>query len=99
MADKRLLQVFISYNGGNNGPKIFEVNSDSEKNLICSCPGFESKNTCKHVALIESRIAKNNGVYQFDFSKKITQEELREAMKTEKSFRDLIIKYAKVEVY
>lgn len=99
MSDKRLLQIFITYKSGNTGPGIFEVNSDKEKNLICNCPGFESKNSCKHTALIESRIARNNGVYQFDFSKKITSDELREAMKTEKSFRELVLKYGKVEVY
>jgi len=99
MADKRLLQIFITYSEGKTGPSIFEVNSDKEKNLICNCPGFKSKDNCKHVALIESRISKNNGVYQFDFSKKVTAEELREAMKTETSFRELVIKYGRVEVY
>jgi hypothetical protein len=99
MSDKRLLQIFLTYTPGKLGPGIFEVNSDKEKNLICNCPGFQSKNSCKHTALIESRIAKNNGVYQFDFSKKITAQELRDAMKTEKAFRELVIMYGKVEVY
>jgi hypothetical protein len=99
MSDKRLLQIFLTYTPGKLGPGIFEVNSDKEKNLICNCPGFQSKNSCKHTALIESRIAKNNGVYQFDFSKKITAQELRDAMKTEKDFRELVIMYGKVEVY
>jgi hypothetical protein len=99
MKDKRLLQVFISPTSSNPGPGIFEVSSDSERNLLCNCPGFVSKNSCKHTALVESRIEKNKGIYQFDFSNKVTPEQLKEAMKTEESFRQLVLKYGKVEVY
>lgn len=99
MTDKRLLQVFLSLQSDNPGPGIFEVSSDPNKKLLCTCPGFASKDSCKHTALVESRIAKNNGVYQFDFSKKITTEELKEAMKTEESFRQLVLMHGKVEVY
>jgi hypothetical protein len=99
MTDKRLLQVFLSLQSDNPGPGIFEVSSDQEKKLLCTCPGFAAKNSCKHTALVEIRIAKNNGVYQFDFSKKVTPEELKKAMRTEESFRDLVIMHGKVEVY
>ena len=99
MKDKRLLQIFLTNQSDNPGPGIFEVSSDSDKNLICTCPGFASKTSCKHTALIESRIEKNNGVYQFDFSVKVTKEELSKAMRTEQTFRDLVLKYGKVEVY
>ena len=99
MTDKRLLQVFLTNQSDNPGPGIFEVSSDSQKNLICTCPGFASKTSCKHTALIESRIQKNNGVYQFDFSTKVTKEELAKAMLTEEAFRELVLRYGKVEVY
>jgi len=99
MKDKRLLQVFLTNQSDNPGPGIFEVSSDSDKKLICTCPGFASKTSCKHTALIESRIQKNNGVYQFDFSVKVTKEELATAMQTEHAFRELVLKYGKVEVY
>jgi len=97
--DTRLLQIFLSYQSDYPGPSIFEVSSDQNKNLLCSCPGFKVKKTCKHVALIESRISKNNGVYQFEFSERITNDELRRAMKDEKSFRELVIRFGKIEVY
>ena len=99
MTEKRLLQVFLTNQSDNPGPGIFEVSSDSNKNLLCTCPGFASKSSCKHTALIESRIQKNNGVYQFDFSTKVSKEELATAMLTEQDFRNLVLKYGKVEVY
>jgi len=102
MTDKRLLQVFLtnlSDRADSPGPGIFEVSSDKNKNLICTCPGFASKNSCKHTALIESRIERNNGVYQFDFSSKVTKEELATAMLSEQTFRELVLKHGKVEVY
>jgi hypothetical protein len=99
MTEKRLLQIFLTNQSDNPGPGIFEVSSDSNKNLLCTCPGFASKNSCKHTALIESRIQRNNGVYQFDFSTKVSKEELATAMLTEKDFRELVLKHGKVEVY
>ena len=97
--DTRLLQVFLSYQSDYPGPSIFEVSSDQYKNLLCNCPGFKVKKSCKHVALVESRISKNNGVYQFDFSERVTAAELREAMKSQETFRALVIKFGKIEVY
>lgn len=99
MSDTRLLQVFLTNSSEYPGPAIFEVSSDPQKNLLCNCPGFKVKESCKHTALIESRIARNNGVYAFDFYEKVTNSELREAMKSEKAFRELVIKYGKIEVY
>lgn len=38
-------------------------------------------------------------MYPFDFSDKVSTEQVRAAMKTEQTFREFIIKYAKVEIY
>ncbi|CAB4129517.1 hypothetical protein UFOVP115_35 [uncultured Caudovirales phage] len=99
MSDRRLLQVFISSKSDNPGPGIFEVTTDPDKNLDCTCPGFMSKATCKHTNRVEKKIESSNGIYPFDFAKKVTLEELEKAMETEESFRELVIKYAKIEVY
>lgn len=97
--DKRLIQVFLSHKSDNPGPGIFEVNSDANKNLICNCPGFMSKEECKHTRLVKRRIENSDGMYPFDFSDKVTASEIRKAMETESNFREFIIKHAKVEVY
>jgi hypothetical protein len=99
MPGKRLLQVFISDSSTNPGPGIYEVSTDQEKNLSCTCPGFIAKTVCKHTQAVERKIDKNDGVYPFDFSEKITIEELTAAMKDEKLFRELVIKHGKIEVY
>jgi len=99
MSDKRLLQVFISHKSDNPGPGIFEVSTDPERNLTCTCPGFLSKSTCKHTELVDIKIEQSGGVYPFDFSEKVTADELKKAMESEDAFRELVIMHAKVEVY
>jgi hypothetical protein len=99
MSDKRLLQVFISGESNNPGPGVFEVSTNKEKDITCTCPGFAAKTVCKHTQAVERKIEKNDGVYPFDFSEKITIEELTEAMKSEELFRKLVIKHGKIEVY
>lgn len=94
----RLVQVFLSMKPGTQGPAVFEVNADEDKNLICNCPGFVVRKSCKHSRLVQERIAGNHGVYPFKFVTKVGITEIEEAMKSEKTFRDLIIKTTKVEV-
>jgi hypothetical protein len=99
MSDRRLLQVFISHRSDNPGPGIFEVSTDPERNLTCTCPGFASKSNCKHTELVDRKIEQSGGVYPFDFSEKVTADELKRAMESEEAFRELVIMHAKVEVY
>lgn len=98
MTGRRLLQVFISGKSDNPGPGIFEVSTNQKKELACTCPGWLSKNSCKHADIVERKIEKNDGVYPFDFSEKITLDELTTAMKSEDLFRELVIKHGKIEV-
>jgi hypothetical protein len=97
--NRRLLQVFLSHRSDSPGPGIFEVNTTPDKYLSCNCPGFAAKDSCKHTALVERRIEENSGMYPFDFSDKVSTEQIRVAMKTEQTFREFIIKHAKVEIY
>jgi len=99
MSDRRLLQVFISSKSDNPGPGVFEVSTDPDKNLTCTCPGFAAKSSCKHTALVERKIEVSGGVYPFDFSEKVTADELKRAMETEEGFRQLVIMHGKIEVY
>ena len=99
MSDRRLLQVFISSKSSNPGPGIFEVSTDPEKNLTCTCPGFAAKARCKHTELVDRKIEQSGGVYPFDFSEKVTAEELKKAMESEEAFRELVIMHGKIAVY
>lgn len=99
MATRRLIQVFLTQQAEGPGPNIFEVSTDKEKHLECNCPGFMVKGTCKHVKIVNARIELNGGVYPFEFADTVTTSQIMDAMKTEQTFRDFIIKHGKVEVF
>jgi len=94
---QHLLQVFLSFRG--NNPSIFEVLISKDDNeLTCTCPGFNVKQECKHVQIVERRISDNGGLYPFRFLGAVKQQDLKNAMDTEVSFRDFVIKHTKIEV-
>lgn len=93
---KRLLQVFLSFNG--SAPAIFEVNIDKSETLTCTCPGFKSKDTCKHVKYVDDQMDMHDGMYPFDFITDATMDQVKTAMKTEQGFRDFVIKNVRVQV-
>jgi hypothetical protein len=65
---------------------------------MCSCPGFAARGKCKHCAVVKKRIDDNDGMYPFNFLAPVSDEEIKEALKTEDGFRTFIIQHAKVEV-
>jgi hypothetical protein len=94
----RLVQVFLSP-AVNPGPGIFEVYSDTDGGLHCSCPLFLSKKICKHTRFVRAKTDANNGTYPLEVSSRATTEEAQEAQKSTEAFRDFIIKFGKIEVY
>lgn len=100
MNDLLLLQIFLSHKREAPGPGIFEVSFDKDDlHLECNCPGFISKSACKHTRLVQGRIDKNGGMYPWEFSKKFTPAELAKAVDDPAAFRELVVKYGKIEVY
>ena len=95
----RLIQIFLSEGRNSEIPNIFEVSTDDNKSLICTCPGFISKESCKHTELVNERIEDNNWRYPFDFTGKVSPEQIKEAMADEKSFREFIIDKTRIEVF
>lgn len=94
----RLVQVFLS-NTKNPGPGIYEVMVDKEDKLICTCPGYVSRKTCKHVRFVKNRIENNNGNYPLEISSKATQEDATVAQSSNKAFREFVVKFGRIEVY
>ena len=92
----RLIQVFLS-----SSPTVanFEVNADEDKSIVCNCPGFVSRSSCKHAKLVTTRIEANNGIYPFNWLTEVSEEDIKIAMESELKFRDFIISSTKVEVY
>ena len=91
--ETKLIQVFLSQQT-TPGPAIYEVSTTQEGDIICTCPGFNGRSTCKH-----ARIKNNNGAYPLEISKRATKEEADLAQVSTELFRDFIIRFGKIEVY
>ena len=96
--DLRLVQVFLSQNK-TPGPGIYEVAVDIESVLHCTCPGYKSRSTCKHVRFVNSRIETNGGTYPLEISSRASTEDAKKAQDSNKEFREFVIKYGRIEVY
>lgn len=94
----RLVQVFLSQSQ-TPGPGIFEVSTNDEGSLFCTCPGFSGRKTCKHTKLVQTRIDSNQGNYPLEILKKATQEEADKAKASNEDYRTFIIRYGKIEVF
>ena len=91
----KIVQIFLPQN---SSPMVYEVSSN-EKDFKCTCPIFESKNTCKHISFVLARIDANGGRnYPLEISNKATIEDAQKAQESVKNFREFIIKFGKVEV-
>jgi hypothetical protein len=94
----RLVQVFLSQSQ-TPGPGIFEVSTNDDGDLSCTCPGFGGRKSCKHTKLVQTRIDSNQGNYPLEILKKATQEEAETAKLSDENHRNFIIRYGKIEVF
>ena len=97
MAEK-LIQVFLSQSQ-TPGPGVYEVSADTSGNLLCTCPGFKGRKSCKHSKFVQARIDSNNGTYPLEISKRATDEDTEKAKESLENFREFVIKFAKIEVF
>lgn len=97
--DLRLVQVFLPH-VATAGPGIYEVSYGETSNKYhCTCPGFTSRSNCKHVSFVKDRVLENNGQgYPLEISSRATAEDAEKARRSNKDFREFIIKFGKVEV-
>lgn len=94
----RLLQVFLSKTQV-PGPSIYEVSTDDDGILYCTCSRFSDTNACKHTKFVLARIQTNNGHYPLEILSKATEEEADLARINNEAYRSFIIKYGKIEVF
>lgn len=93
----RLLQVFLTQ-GSVPGPSVYEVSQSTTDKLVCTCPGYRGRNTCKHVKFVQARIDDNHGTYPLEITYKATPEDALNAQKSNDAFRDFVLKFGKIEV-
>jgi uncharacterized Zn finger protein len=96
--EPRLVQVFLSQ-ATVPGPGIYEVSSTVNGELSCTCPGFKSRGSCKHIKFVNNRLENNNGNYPLEISSRATQEDAEKAKLSNEDFREFIIKFGKIEVF
>jgi hypothetical protein len=98
VSDARLVQVFLSQSQ-TPGPSIYEVSATEPGDLSCTCPGFRGRGSCKHVKFVQTRLDSNNGNYPLEISSRATKEDADRAKRSNKDFRDFIIRFGKIEVF
>lgn len=94
----KLVQVFLSQTQ-TPGPGIFEVSTDQNGNLSCTCSSFTGRKACKHTKLVNARIEQNNGNYPLEILSKASPEEAEKAKLSNEAYRNFIIRYGKIEVF
>ena len=94
----KLLQVFLSPTQ-TPGPSIHEVSSKANGDLVCTCPGYQGRSTCKHTQFVKARINSNGGVSPLEISKRATEEDTEKAKTSPESYRDFILSFGKIEVF
>jgi hypothetical protein len=94
----KLLQVFLSPTQS-PGPSIFEVSVKPSGDLLCTCPGFKGRTTCKHTRFVNARIESNGGVYPLEISKRATEEDTDMAKRSPSAYRDFVLNFGKIEVF
>jgi hypothetical protein len=66
--------------------------------MKCSCGAFAISRKCKHLRYVRREIVRNGGKYSIKISADIDDEDIVDAMKTAASFREFVLRYAKIEV-
>ena len=91
----RTVQVFIS----SQSAGVFEVEIDTDtRSTRCSCPVWKKRFECKHTDFVKDRMRFNRGNYSIQIPNEIPEELAVEASVDANSFRDFVLKYAKIEV-
>jgi len=91
----RTVQLFISAQAAG----VFEVEVDAAtKNTRCNCPVWRKTASCKHAKFVSSRMDLNRGHYAILVPEHVAEEAAMRASENPESFREFVVKYAKVEV-
>lgn len=94
----RVVQVFLSPELTGACEVGLEVSDKPTKKVHCTCDGFAAKARCKHGDFVRKRIERTGG-YHITVARTAPDELLAEAAQlTPAEFRELVLKYAKVEV-
>ena len=88
----KLLQFFLAQD-----PQafVYEVGIDKHEDVVCTCPVWSSKGSCKHSKFVIENM--EDGDYLAELVGDPTDQELIEAETSDDKYRSFIIKYGKIE--
>ncbi|CAB4123902.1 hypothetical protein UFOVP45_54 [uncultured Caudovirales phage] len=92
--DWRTVQLFLE----DDGVCEVEVDADNHDTIRCTCKSYKSSSKCKHSKYVRKSMEENNGAYSIRINNDVPEDEALQAMSNSVTFRDFVIKYAKVEV-
>ena len=91
----RTIQMFIS----SQAAGIFEVEVDTEtRDIRCNCPVWRKTASCKHTKFVNGKMRSHRGHYAIRVPESVPEDLVEEAIDDPLAFRELILKYNKVEV-
>ena len=90
----RTVQLFLDPEG------VVEVQIDHENHskLRCNCDAFNTYARCKHVKYVRDEMRKNDGHYSIEVNEDVPDEEAITAMLSAESFRNFVVRHAKIKV-
>lgn len=88
----KLLQFFLSTDPSSF---VYEVGIDRFDDVVCTCPLWKSKGSCKHSTFVIKNM--EDGDYLAELVGDPTDDELLDAETSEEKYRMFIIKYGKIE--
>ena len=91
----RTVQIFIDEEMAISEVSIDAMNSSK---LRCNCPKFQNIAGCKHTKFVKDKMKATGGVFNLVLPAEIDDEEAQASLRDTESFRDLVIKYGKIEV-
>jgi hypothetical protein len=78
---------------------ISEVSVDAmnSQKMRCTCERFSKLGRCKHTKYLKEQLAKTEGVFNLSIPEDVEEEDALDALGDTDLFRDLVLRYGKVE--
>ena len=86
----KTIKFFLSTDG------VDEVEASNTKALRCTCNGFKLRSHCKHVEWCTGIL--KEGTFPVEISKYTPKDEIELAKTSHEAFRNLLIRWGKIEV-
>lgn len=74
------------------------VDALNSSKVKCSCDKFQKNARCKHSKHVREKMKSNGGIFNLVLPEEVDEQSAMDALRDTELFRDLILKYGKVEI-